>query len=183
MKIQNNVSVYRGVELADGVFVGPSAVFTNDLRPRARSGVAGAADQSRRGASIGANATVVCGIEIGEHAMVGAGAVVTAPVRPHQLVAGNPARHQAWVCGCGEILARTGPRPSFDAQLASDDASGPGADGDSSERITLVKVVIGAAEEEAVLGVLRSGMLAGGIRVTELEQAFAGRTRRRMRWP
>ena len=37
VKIQNNVSVYRGVELADEVFVGPSAVFTNDMRPRAAS--------------------------------------------------------------------------------------------------------------------------------------------------
>jgi perosamine synthetase len=177
VKIQNNVSVYRGVELADGVFVGPSAVFTNDLRPRARSMAWQARPtRIRRGASIGANATVLCGIEIGEHAMVGAGAVVTAPVRPHQLVAGNPARHQAWVCGCGEILARTEGRPAelrcAPCQDHADSAPEPMAH--SSERITLVKVVIGPAEEEAVLGVLRSGMLASGIRVTELEQAFAG---------
>ena len=36
-KIQNNVSVYAGVDLADDVFVGPSATFTNDLVPRAFS--------------------------------------------------------------------------------------------------------------------------------------------------
>jgi len=40
-------------------------------------------------------------------------------------------------------------------------------------RIPLTKVEIGRAEEEAVLGVLRSGMLAGGARVAELEHAFA----------
>ena len=34
-KIQNNVSVFKGVTLGDEVFVGPSAVFTNDLLPRA----------------------------------------------------------------------------------------------------------------------------------------------------
>lgn len=34
-KIQNNVAVYDGVHLGDNVFVGPSAVFTNDLYPRA----------------------------------------------------------------------------------------------------------------------------------------------------
>ena len=34
VKIQNNVSVYRGVKLEDGVFVGPAAIFTNDLYPR-----------------------------------------------------------------------------------------------------------------------------------------------------
>ena len=35
VRIQNNVSVYTGVTLADDVFVGPSAVFTNDRHPRA----------------------------------------------------------------------------------------------------------------------------------------------------
>ncbi len=33
--IQNNVSLYKGVELADAVFCGPSCVFTNVLKPRA----------------------------------------------------------------------------------------------------------------------------------------------------
>ena len=33
VKIQNNVSVYNGVTIEDEVFVGPCAVFTNDLRP------------------------------------------------------------------------------------------------------------------------------------------------------
>lgn len=112
VKIQNNVSVYRGVELGDDVFVGPSAVFTNDHRPRAR-----AQDWRvvrtvvRTGASIGANATVVCGVEIGEHAMVGAGAVVTGNVLPYQLVYGNPARPRGWVCGCGEVVSRGAERP------------------------------------------------------------------------
>jgi len=34
-KIQNNVSVYTGVSLEDGVFCGPSMVFTNVYNPRA----------------------------------------------------------------------------------------------------------------------------------------------------
>ena len=34
-KVQNNVSVYAGVTLEAGVFVGPSAVFTNVRNPRA----------------------------------------------------------------------------------------------------------------------------------------------------
>ena len=37
VKIQNNVSVYQGVTIEDEVFVGPCAVFTNDLRPRAQN--------------------------------------------------------------------------------------------------------------------------------------------------
>jgi acetyltransferase-like isoleucine patch superfamily enzyme len=106
-KIQNNVSVYQGVTLEDEVFVGPSAVFTNDLRPRAQN-----PDWTitptlvRRGASIGANATLVCGVEVGEYAMVAAGSVVTRDVAPHQLVAGNPARPRGWVDAKGEVVSR-----------------------------------------------------------------------------
>jgi len=43
----------------------------------------------------------------------------------------------------------------------------------SPDRIPLAKVQIGPEEEEAVLSVLRSGRLAGGIGVAELEHAFA----------
>lgn len=112
-KIQNNVSVYSGVTLGDEVFVGPSAVFTNDLRPRANSATwAVVATTVRRGASIGANATIVCGNTIGEFAMVAAGSVVTRDVAPHQLVAGNPARHLGWVCACGEIVSRDAEPPA-----------------------------------------------------------------------
>ena len=34
-KIQNNVSLYEGVELEADVFCGPSCVFTNVFNPRA----------------------------------------------------------------------------------------------------------------------------------------------------
>lgn len=106
VKIQNNVSVYRGVTLEDDVFVGPSAVFTNDLRPRAGSTEWTVVPTIvRRGASIGGGAVIVCGHEIGEWAMVAAGAVVTRDVAPHQLVAGNPARHRGWVCRCGQKIS------------------------------------------------------------------------------
>ena len=62
-KIQNNVSLYDAVVLEDDVFVGPSAVFTNVVVPRAfierKHGYA--ETRVGRGASIGANATIVCG--------------------------------------------------------------------------------------------------------------------------
>lgn len=113
VKIQNNVSIYRGIELADDVFVGPSAVFTNDLRPRsANLDWQVRATRVARGASVGANATIVCGVEIGEYGMVGAGAVVTGVVLPHQLVAGNPARHLGWVCACGAVLSHDAAPPA-----------------------------------------------------------------------
>jgi len=94
-KLQNNVSVYEGVELGDRVFVGPSAVFTNVKYP-----VPGMkADGYERtvvedGAVIGANATIVCGVRIGRCARIGAGAVVTRDVPEMATVMGVPARER-----------------------------------------------------------------------------------------
>jgi predicted dehydrogenase/acetyltransferase-like isoleucine patch superfamily enzyme len=105
-RIQNNVSVYQGVTLEDGVFCGPSCVFTNVHNPRAEVSRKDEfrATTVRRGATIGANATIVCGHEIGEFAFVGAGAVVTSDVVPHALVVGNPARQIGWMSHDGERL-------------------------------------------------------------------------------
>lgn len=105
VKIQNGVSVYRGVTIEDDVFVGPHAVFTNDLTPRASGEYWTLAKTVvRRGASIGANATLVGDIEIGEWAMVAAGAVVTRSVARHTLVKGCPAAGSGLVCQCGKRL-------------------------------------------------------------------------------
>ena len=174
VKIQNNVSVYHGVEIHDDVFVGPSAVFTNDLRPRAH-----AADWQvtptvvRAGASIGANATVVCGIEIGENAMVAAGAVVTRTVERHELVAGNPARHRGWVCRCGAVVSRDEAAPSSMTCESCRGTSERGRPETSADMIPVSKVIVGEEEERGVLEVLRSGMLAQGQKVAALEEAFA----------
>lgn len=105
-RIQNNVSVYEGVTLDDGVFCGPSCVFTNVINPRAEMS---RKDEFRsthvgRGATIGANATVVCGHDIGPYAFVAAGAVVTTDVAAHALVAGVPARRVGWMSHDGERL-------------------------------------------------------------------------------
>lgn len=104
-KIQNGVSVYHGVTLADEVFVGPRAAFTNDRYPRATS-VNWDVIPTRveRGASIGANATIVCGVTIGAGAMVAAGSVVTKDVPPGGLVLGNPARLVDYVGADGRPL-------------------------------------------------------------------------------
>lgn len=107
-KVQNNVSVYSGVRLEDSVFVGPSAVFTNDRYPRADSpDWELVPTRVGRGASVGANATVICGVDIGQWAVIAAGCVVTHDVQSHELVAGNPGRRLGWVCFCGRVLLRT----------------------------------------------------------------------------
>ncbi len=93
--IKNGVAIWDCVTLEDDVFVGPNAVFTNDLRPRAfvkKGSAAFLPTHVKKGATIGANATLVCGVTIGEYAMIAAGAVVTRDVAPYTLVAGNPAR-------------------------------------------------------------------------------------------
>jgi UDP-2-acetamido-3-amino-2,3-dideoxy-glucuronate N-acetyltransferase len=109
-KIQNNVSIYEGVELEDDVFCGPSMVFTNVINPR--SHVSRKHEYRRtlvkRGASIGANATIVCGVTLGEYAFIGAGAVVTKDVLPYALMTGVPARRTGWMCQCGERLNGSG---------------------------------------------------------------------------
>jgi UDP-2-acetamido-3-amino-2,3-dideoxy-glucuronate N-acetyltransferase len=106
VKIQNNVSVYTGVRLEEGVFCGPSCVFTNVVNPRA---MIERKDEFReivacRGATIGANATIVCGVTLGEFSFVAAGAVVTRDVPAYTLVAGVPARPLGHACACGELL-------------------------------------------------------------------------------
>jgi UDP-2-acetamido-3-amino-2,3-dideoxy-glucuronate N-acetyltransferase len=106
VKIQNNVSVYDRVTLEDGVFCGPSMVFTNVYNPRAEI------DRKhefrptlvRRGATLGANCTIVCGVTIGEYAFVGAGCVVLRDVPDHALMVGVPARQIGWVSRYGERL-------------------------------------------------------------------------------
>ncbi|NUM75565.1 aminotransferase class V-fold PLP-dependent enzyme [candidate division KSB1 bacterium] len=107
VKIQNGVSVYHGVTLQDEVFLGPNAVFTNDLLPRSHHTDWRVVETVvEKGASIGANATIVCGVRLGTHCMVGAGAVVIKNVPPHALVVGNPARIIGYVCVCGRHLHR-----------------------------------------------------------------------------
>ena len=105
-KIQNNVSVYDNVHLEEGVFCGPSMVFTNVHNPR---GLIERKDQYRdtlvkKGATLGANCTIVCGVDIGEYAFVAAGAVITKNVKPYALMAGVPAKQIGWVSQYGEQI-------------------------------------------------------------------------------
>lgn len=91
--IKCGVQIWDGLRIADDVFIGPNATFTNDLFPRSKVYPEKFAQTHvARGASIGANATILAGLRIGEGAMVGAGAVVTRDVPDFAIVVGNPAR-------------------------------------------------------------------------------------------
>ncbi|WP_373332382.1 UDP-2-acetamido-3-amino-2,3-dideoxy-D-glucuronate N-acetyltransferase [Thiopseudomonas alkaliphila] len=105
-KIQNNVSVYDNVHLEEGVFCGPSMVFTNVYNPRS---LIERKDQYldtlvKKGATLGANCTIVCGVTIGEYAFVGAGAVVNKDVPAYALMVGVPAKQIGWMSEFGEQL-------------------------------------------------------------------------------
>ncbi|WP_111495782.1 acyltransferase [Marinobacter bohaiensis] len=105
-KIQNNVSVYDNVHLEEGVFCGPSMVFTNVYNPRS---LIERKDEYRdtlvkKGATLGANCTLVCGVTIGSYAFVGAGAVVNKNVPGYALMVGVPAKQVGWMSEYGEQL-------------------------------------------------------------------------------
>lgn len=113
-KVQNYALVYEPAKLAEGVFIGPAVVLTNDTYPRAITAdgeLKGADDwvpvgvTIERGASIGARATCVAPVTIGAWATVAAGAVVVKNVVPYALVAGVPARRIGWVGEAGVPLA------------------------------------------------------------------------------
>jgi UDP-2-acetamido-3-amino-2,3-dideoxy-glucuronate N-acetyltransferase len=105
-KIQNNVSVYDNVTLEEGVFCGPSMVFTNVYNPRSLIERKNEYLDTlvKRGATLGANCTIVCGTTVGEYAFVGAGAVINKDVKPYALMVGVPAKQIGWMSEYGEQI-------------------------------------------------------------------------------
>ena len=105
-KVQNNVSVYDNVTLEEGVFCGPSMVFTNVYNPRSLIERKNEYRDTlvKIGATLGANCTVVCGVTIGAYAFVGAGAVVQRDVPNFALMVGVPAKQIGWISAYGERL-------------------------------------------------------------------------------
>ena len=111
VKLESNIDVWDLVTLEDYVFVGPSAVLTNDMNPRSKYPKSKYPEYGewigtlvKEGASIGANATIVCGNTIGRHAFIGAGTVVTKDIPDYAMVVGVPAHIIGWMCECGGQL-------------------------------------------------------------------------------
>ncbi|MBI9112704.1 acyltransferase [Maridesulfovibrio ferrireducens] len=125
VKIQNYSNIFRGVTLEDGVFIGPSVSFTNDMFPRAVNKDGSLMDISdwkcyktlvKTGAGIGAGSIIVCNNTIGKWAIIGAGSVVTRDVPDYGLVYGNPARLKGYVCPCGNKFS-IGPTDELNVKL------------------------------------------------------------------
>ncbi|MDZ7782935.1 MAG: acyltransferase [Halioglobus sp.] len=105
-KVQNNVSIYDNVTLEEGVFCGPSMVFTNVYNPRSLIDRKSEFQDTlvKKGASLGANCTIICGRTIGQYAFIGAGAVVNKTVPDYALMVGVPAKQVGWMSEFGEQL-------------------------------------------------------------------------------
>lgn len=106
-KVQNNVSIYDNVTLEEGVFCGPSMVFTNVYNPRAliERKVEYKDTLIKKGATLSANCTIVCGVTVGEYAFIGAGAVINRGVKPYALMVGVPAKQIGWMSQYGEQIS------------------------------------------------------------------------------
>lgn len=111
VKLEGNTDIWDLVTLEDYVFIGPSAIFTNDLNPRAKYPKSKYPKYGKwkktlikEGSTIGANATIICGNTIGKWAMVGAGVVVTRNVPDYAIAIGMPAKIIGWICECGNKI-------------------------------------------------------------------------------
>jgi dTDP-4-amino-4,6-dideoxygalactose transaminase/acetyltransferase-like isoleucine patch superfamily enzyme len=163
VKISSHTFICEGVTIEDGVFVGHNVSFINDKYPRAtvKGHLQNEADWEciptlvKQGASIGTSATILCGVTIGEHAIVGAGSVVTRDVPAGAVVAGVPARvvRRVELEGHGEPTGDKATVPFLDLR----------------GQYQTIKAEI----QEAVNGVLESGMFILGEEVANFEHEFA----------
>jgi acetyltransferase-like isoleucine patch superfamily enzyme/dTDP-4-dehydrorhamnose 3,5-epimerase-like enzyme len=121
--IKCGVQLWDGVRIADDVFIGPNATFSNDKYPRSKQYQPAVVETLvGRGASIGGGASLLPGVRIGARAMIGAGSVVTHDVPARAIVSGNPAR----IVGYVDTKRRTNERePAAAARPAGGAASMP----------------------------------------------------------
>ena len=96
--VKCGVQLWDGLRVADDVFIGPNATFSNDKYPKSKKYQEQVLQTHiGRGASIGSGANILPGLKVGAGAMVGAGAVVTHDVPTRAIVSGNPARIVGYV--------------------------------------------------------------------------------------
>ena len=96
--VKCGVQLWDGLRIADDVFIGPNATFSNDKYPQSKRYQSEVLETHiGRGASIGGGAAILPGLRIGARAMVGAGSVVTHDVPASAIVSGNPARIVGYV--------------------------------------------------------------------------------------
>jgi acetyltransferase-like isoleucine patch superfamily enzyme len=106
VKIQNGALVYETAEIADGCFIGPGAILTNDKNPRSVKSTGNLKSESdwikygvkmMEGSSLGAGVICVAPVVIGKYSLVGAGSIVTQDTLNYSLIVGNPGKQVGWV--------------------------------------------------------------------------------------
>ncbi|CAI6150554.1 MAG: dTDP-3-amino-3,6-dideoxy-alpha-D-galactopyranose 3-N-acetyltransferase [uncultured Sulfurimonas sp.] len=106
--IKSGVQIWDGITIEDNVFIGPNVTFTNDFTPRSKQYPSQFLKMTiKKGSSIGANSTMIGGVVVEEYAMIGAGSVITKNIGVQELWYGNPAKHQGFVCKCGQKCDET----------------------------------------------------------------------------
>ena len=91
ISIQSMVFIPTHTSIANGVFIGPNTVLTNDrYPPTGKPALAGPIVEDN--VAIGANATILPGVRLGRGSAVAAGAIVTRDVPAGMLAIGAPAR-------------------------------------------------------------------------------------------
>jgi UDP-2-acetamido-3-amino-2,3-dideoxy-glucuronate N-acetyltransferase len=135
--IKCGVQLWDGLRVADDVFIGPNATFSNDKYPQSKRYQDKVLQtQIGRGASIGSGANVLPGLRIGARAMVGAGAVVTHDVPARAIVSGNPARIVGYVDATRRPAAVHTPKATPNAESTVTDT---GVRGVTLHRLVLVE--------------------------------------------
>jgi UDP-2-acetamido-3-amino-2,3-dideoxy-glucuronate N-acetyltransferase len=116
--VKCGVQLWDGARIADDVFIGPNATFSNDKYPKSKEYTTRVLLQTHvgRGASIGGGASILPGLRIGARAMIGAGSVVTHDVPARAIVSGNPAR----IVGYVDATRRTHDLPAPDSGSPGD---------------------------------------------------------------
>lgn len=138
--VKCGVQLWDGLRVADGVFIGPNATFSNDKYPKSKHyQPAPLQTHIGKGASIGGGATILPGLRIGARAMIGAGSVVTHDVPPRAIVSGNPAR----IIGYADTNRR--PKEAVTAvQASAGDVTGTSVPGVTLHRLALAEDLRGS---------------------------------------
>lgn len=139
--IKCGVQLWDGLRVADDVFIGPNATFSNDKYPKSKQYQTEVLQTHiGKGASIGAGATILPGVRIGARAMIGAGSVVTHDVPPRAIVSGNPAR----IVGYGDTSRRLPEGANESLQTKPGAAAETSVPGVTLHRLTLAEDLRGS---------------------------------------
>ncbi len=107
VRVMHSALLNSGVIMEDDVYCGPSTVFVEGRRARAKTDQISRISPTvvRMGANIGPHSTVVSGSILGRYCFIEAGTVVDRNVPDFAVVYGNPLKFGGWQCECGKPIS------------------------------------------------------------------------------